>query len=116
TVTVEDMIAWVKVRRFHRPPATAQEHYDSTRTSPSMTIKVMSWGWVRGEEETRASLGCTKDGIKVIGAKLQNLVGKTFDISHTHYLGDATYDVNRPRVAAPAPVKTDESRVRLTAR
>lgn len=114
-VRLEDMIAWIKVRRYHRPPASAHEHYDSTRTSPSMTIRVLSWGWVRTEDETRASLGCTSDGMKVIGAKLQNLVGKVFDISHTSYFPDATYDVTRVQVAqvASKPVVTP---VRLSTR
>jgi len=117
-VELEDMIAWVKVRRYHRPPASALEHYDSTRISPSMTIKVMTWGWVRTEDETRASLGCTPDGIKVIAAKLENLKGKVFDISHTAYFPAATYDVDRQRVVgpAPAPVRPGSQPVRLTNR
>lgn len=114
-VGLEDMIAWIKVRRFHRPPASVHEHYDSTRTNPSMTIQVMTWGWVRSEEETRASLGCTRDGIKVIGAKLQNLMGKVFDISHTTYFPEATYDVTR-RPVAQAPTKPSPPPVRLTNR
>jgi hypothetical protein len=102
-VSLEDMLAWIKVRRYHHPPASAQEHYDSTRTDPSMTVKVLSWGWVRSEDETRASLGCTVDGMKVLSAKLQNLMGKVFDISHTSYKGEASYDVDRIQSATPPP-------------
>lgn len=115
-VGLEDMIAWIKVRRFHRPPDSLLEHYDSTRVSPSMTIKVMTWGWVRSEEETRASLGCTPDGIKVIAAKLQNLMGKVFDISHTAYFPEANYDVDRVRATVTTPTVTAPKPVRLTGR
>ncbi len=102
-VNLEDMVAWIRVKRYHHPPDWNQEpFYDSTRVSPSMTIKVMAWGWVRTEEETRASLGCTSSGIKVVGSKLQNLVGKVFDISHTAFYPDASYDLTRVRpVAGP---------------
>ena len=113
-VALEDMIAWIKVRRFHRPPASAHEYYDSTRTTPSMTIKVMTWGWVRTEEETRATLGCTSDGIGLIRTKLNNLLGKVFDISHTEYFPTATYDVDIPPVVAKPPASSGP--VRLTSR
>ncbi len=109
-INLEDMVAWIKVRRYHRPPADAHSHYDSTLVTPSMTIRVLSWGWVRTEDETRASLGCTKDGIKAIGAKLQNMIGKCFDISHSQYFPAATYDVTRPKpLIGPQPKPKHEA-------
>ena len=43
-VHLEDMVGWIKVRRYHRPPGSTGEHYDNTRVDPSMTIRVMTWG------------------------------------------------------------------------
>ena len=115
-VNLEDMVAWIKVRRYHRPPG-AGEHYDSTRVEPSMTIRVMTWGWVRSEDETRASLGVTVDGIKMMGATLQNMMGKVFDISHTKYYPAATYDVYRTQSTSVSSGKTATPKpVQLSAR
>ncbi|WP_179401419.1 hypothetical protein [Burkholderia guangdongensis] len=118
-VNLEDMLAWIRVRRYHRPPDGPDDHYDSTRVDPSMTIKVIAWGWVRTEDETRASLGCTQSGIKAIGAKLQNLVGKMFDISHTTYYQSTTYDVDSVGPVTPptvTPTSGVQKPVRLSTR
>lgn len=116
-VNIEDMVAWIKVRRYHRPPDDPSQPYDSTHVDPAMTIRVMTWGWVRSEDETRASLGVTKDGIKLLGSTLQNMMGKVFDISHTTYYSAASYDVHRRQTASVSSVKpvTPKS-VRLTNR
>lgn len=113
-VALEDMIAYIRVHRYHHFPGDGQIYYQSTLANPAMTIRVMSWSWFRTEEETRAYLGCTHDGIKVISAKMQNLVGKMFDITHATYHPTATLQVNRSKTPKAAPKK--DERVRLTAR
>jgi hypothetical protein len=103
-VNLRDILAWVKVRRYHVPPKTKLEHYDSTRVSPSMTIKVLSWGWLQSEQHARATLGCTTDGMKTIKAKLDQLSYKVFDISHTQvFIGSRTYSPNKVKPIKIAP-------------
>jgi hypothetical protein len=111
-VGLEDMLAYVKIKRYHRPPDSDDQPYDSTHVTPSMTIKILSWAWVRTEEEARATLGCTKDGMKPIIAKLNNLVGTRFDISHTSLCAGSTYDPDakappvQPQQAKPKPFRS----------
>lgn len=102
-IPLESMLAYVRIRRYHHPPGP-HDHYDSTRASPTaMTIKTFSWAWVRTEDEARATLGCTADGMEPVKAKLNNLMGKKFDISHTSLFDSVTYD---PDVTvAPVPAK-----------
>ena len=61
---------------------------------------------MRSEDETRASLGVTVDGIKMMGATLQNMMGKVFDISHTTYYPEASYDVYRTQTTSVPSAKT----------
>ncbi|MEZ4649394.1 MAG: hypothetical protein R3E97_11560 [Candidatus Eisenbacteria bacterium] len=115
TVGLEDMIAYLTVQRYHHFPGGTEPFYDSTRAQPSMTVRVKSWTWFRTEEETRAYLGCTQDGIRVISAKMQNLVGKMFDIDHNNYRGAATLQINRDKAVGSGKPQ-EKQPVRLTAR
>jgi hypothetical protein len=111
-VRLEDMLAYIRIKRYHHPPETAGEHYDSTRREPSMTIKTFSWSWVRSEEEARATLGCTPGGMKTVVAKLNALMGKKFDISHTKHFPDVTYDPDIvPVTGISQPVESGRVRI-----
>jgi hypothetical protein len=115
-VSLEDMIAYITVQRFHHFQ-TGSTFYESTSAQPSMTIRVKSWSWFREEEQIRAYLGCTQDGMKVISAKMNNLMSKMFDIDHNTYRGNATLDVTIPQTSPFAPQSTqkpDVKRVQLT--
>jgi hypothetical protein len=102
-IPLECMLAYIRIKRYHHPPG-AHDHYDSTRASPTaMTIKTFSWAWVRTEDEARATLGCTADGMEPVKAKMNNLMGKKFDISHTTMFDSITFD---PDATAPAVKKT----------
>jgi hypothetical protein len=110
-VRLEDLLAYIRIKRYHHPPASAAEHYDSTRSSPCMTIKTFSWKWARSEEEARATLGCTDSGMQTVTAKLNSLMGIKFDISHTAHLSSLTYN---PDLKAPVAAKAAAAqRVRI---
>jgi hypothetical protein len=91
-LSLDQILAVVKVFRYHHPPKLEHAFYDSSAADPSITVLPFSWSWFHSERSAQAALGATEEGVKALAAILDGHKRKCFDINHTRLVSvDGTY-------------------------